>query len=91
MDVVVLDSAHGHSENVLKWIIATYRWKRKKSFDPFEIQRILEILTQSYNGVRKYYPDNQDIEKAMDVMDEILADSQKREYLRNFLFELDNR
>lgn len=80
-----------HSENVLKWIIATYRWKRKKSFDPFEIQRILEILTQSYNGVRKYYPDNQDIEKAMDVMDEILADSQKREYLRNFLFELDNR
>lgn len=79
-----------HPEKVLQWIIDTYQWKKKKSFDPFEIQRILEILAQSYNGVRKYYPEDEDIENAMDVMDEILADSQKRDYLRNFLFELDN-
>lgn len=78
-------------EKVLQWILKTYKWKKSKKLDPFEIQRILEIITQSYNGVRRYNISNSDIESAMDVMDEILEDSEKREYLRGFLLELDNR
>lgn len=80
-----------YPEKVLQWILKTYKWKKDKKLDPFEIQRILEIIIQAYNGVRKYNFSDTDIESAMDIMDEILEDSEKREYLRGFLYELDNK
>lgn len=79
---------------VLGWIIETYRKKEEnedKQNEVFDLQHILEILTIAYNGVRKYYPNDKLVEEAMDIMDEILADSNRRLYLNEFLSELDKR
>lgn len=89
------DYAKVEPSTVLKWITITYH-KKKQHFqnDPssrYDVQKILEVLTQSYNGVRKYSPKDNLVETAMDIMDEILEDSRSREYLRGFLNELDNQ
>lgn len=76
-------------KKVLKWILEVYRWKKDSNNEHFDIQRILEILTLSYNAVRKYDMHNEVLENAMDTLDEILEDSEKRQYLSNFLNELD--
>lgn len=76
-------------QKVLEWILEVYRWKKKTKNEFFDIQRILEILTLSYNAVRKYDMHNEVLENAMDTLDEILEDSEKRQYLSNFLNELD--
>lgn len=79
---------------VLGWIIAVYEKKKKNGDNQnevFDLQHIMQILTMSYNGVRKYNPEDNFVENAMNVMDEILADSQKRSYLSGFLTELDKR
>ncbi len=77
----------------LEWIITVYQKKKPHFRDDqngrFDVQKILEILTQSYNGVRKYSPRDELVEKAMDIMDEIMQDPESREYLRGFLNELD--
>lgn len=77
----------------LEWIITVYQKKKHHFRDDqngrFDIQKILEILTQSYNGVRKYSPRDELVEKAMDIMDEIMQDPESREYLHGFLNELD--
>ena len=76
-------------KKVLKWILEVYRWKKDSNNEHFDIQKILEILTMSYNAVRKYDLHNKVLESAMDTLDEILEDSEKRQYLSNFLNELD--
>jgi hypothetical protein len=90
-----LDSfAKKSPSKTLKWIIATYDAIKENKDEPdevFGIQRILEVLTQSYNGVRKYNLDDELLEKAMNVVDELLADSKMRIYLKRFLTELDNK
>lgn len=90
-----LDSFARHNPSkTLKWIIATYDAIKENKDEPnevFGIQRILEVLTQSYNGVRKYNLDDELLEKAMNVVDELLSDSKKRIYLKRFLTELDNK
>lgn len=90
-----LDTFARHNPSkTLIWIIATYeaiKENKDESNEVFGIQRILEVLTQSYNGVRKYNLDDELLEKAMNVVDELLADSKKRIYLKRFLTELDNK
>lgn len=52
--------------------------------------RIIEILLQTYNGLTDFGTKTEDLEFAMDLLDEILSDQEHAARLDMFLYQLDN-
>lgn len=78
-------------KKALEWVLKINENNVDEQDDRNNTQQILQVLTQAYNCVRRYSPTDRLVEEAMDVMDKILEDPEKRQYLRGFINELDNR
>lgn len=55
----------------------------------YELQQITEILIEAYNNVRTYTSDNESLEHAMDLMDNLLEKEDVNYYLTNCLKTLE--
>ena len=83
-----------HIRNYLKYLaiddpeyclsfLANYYAKREKlqNMEYYELREITEILIAAYNNVRTYDIDNESLERAMDMLDELLEKEDVNSYL----------
>ena len=74
--------ANEDSEYCLSFL-ANYYAKRAKlqNMEYYELREITEILIAAYNNVRTYDIDNESLERAMDMLDELLEKENVNSYL----------
>lgn len=84
------DSAAEHPEDVLKWMCYFAKAEHKGESRMFLASRTLSNLVAAYNAIRKYDKNNELLEKALDTMDDLMAQQQVRRGMLHFLYELDN-
>ena len=84
------DSAAEHPEDVMTWMCRFAKAEHKGENRMFLASRTLSNLVAAYNAIRKYDKSNNLLEKALDTMDDLMAQQQIRRSMLHYLYELDN-
>ena len=84
------DHASVHPEDVLRWMCKLVVVQHRDEESVFNASKMMSVIVAAYNAIRKYDKSNSDLEKALDAMDQLLADKEVRRDMKRFLFELDN-